>query len=268
MREGVWAGVDGDAWFWVEGGDGNYRVESNQGRERFDQLFRFDQNISSELSRFVEGDPVWEGLIGRQQGLRLMRPSCVVEESFSFLCTSNNHLKRILPMVDWLARRGTILDERAGMTFWRFPDLETIAGIGEEEFRKAGFGYRGRTIPLVAREILELGGRDWLEGLRSVSYWEAHGALMEFPGVGPKLADCICLFALDHGEAVPVDTHVWQQVTRRFFPEWQGKAVTAGRYRAVGDLLRGRFGSLAGAAHQLLFHDNLRGERGLESSRI
>ena len=38
------------------------------------------------------------------------------------------------------------------------------------------------------------------------------------PGVGPKVADCIALFALKQHQAVPVDVHVWRIVTRDYEP--------------------------------------------------
>ena len=38
-------------------------------------------------------------------------------------------------------------------------------------------------------------------------YREAHEALLALQGVGPKVADCVCLMGLGWGEAVPVDTH-------------------------------------------------------------
>src|SRR5947207_4481818 len=38
-------------------------------------------------------------------------------------------------------------------------------------------------------------------------YRRAHEALLELQGVGPKVADCVCLMGLGWGEAVPVDTH-------------------------------------------------------------
>lgn len=235
-----------------------YEVEGNLGREEFERLFWLEEDLAGRLEKLVEGDEVWEGILGRQKGLRLMRPSCAVETMFSFLCTSNNHLLRIRPMVEKLASYG----ERRGFEgreWRRFPSLARIEEITEEELRAAGFGYRGKTIPLAAKELVVRGGEEYLEGLKGSGYEQAFGELKSLPGVGPKLADCICLFALGHGEAVPVDTHIWQQATARFFPQWRGLAVTENRYRAVGDYLRVKFGDLAGAAHQMMFHENLRG---------
>lgn len=54
------------------------------------------------------------------------------------------------------------------------------------------------------------GGERWLLSLRQSAYSQASTELCTLPGVGPKVAACVCLFSLDKHEAVPVDTHVWQ----------------------------------------------------------
>lgn len=38
-------------------------------------------------------------------------------------------------------------------------------------------------------------------------YRAAHEQLLELQGVGPKVADCVCLMGLGWSEALPVDTH-------------------------------------------------------------
>lgn len=38
-----------------------------------------------------------------------------------------------------------------------------------------------------------------------------------------QVAACICLFALDKHEAIPVDTHVWQLAVRYYTPHLKGE---------------------------------------------
>ena len=40
---------------------------------------------------------------------------------------------------------------------------------------------------------------------------------------GGQVAACVCLFALDKAEAIPVDTHVWQLATRFYAPKLKGE---------------------------------------------
>lgn len=251
---GGWTGVDGASAFICERIDGGWAVATNGQEDAFRDLFRFETHQHELEDRLIELGPELAPYIRRLPGLRLMRPSDAVEETFSFLCTPNNNLPRIVAMVRALAAYGNALP---GVAATRFPTIERIAAIPEAELRSKGFGYRGRTIPSLARQMLERGGASWLQGLRTVAYADARRELMSLNGIGPKLADCICLFALHHTEAAPVDTHLWQAATREYFPQWQGTALTAAKYDAIGDHFRQRFGTLAGWAHQYLFYDNL-----------
>lgn len=251
-------GVDGENWYLVNTLEQEtYAVKTNASEKSFRKLFRLDEPLNEYRERIVAQAPEMKKYIDQLPGLRVMRPTDAVEETFCFLCTANNNLKRILSMVRVLAQKGPVMDEVQGNKIHRFPDVEQIADIDEQELRDQGFGYRGKTIPAIARQIMDRGGRSWLESLRQTPYEEARERLIELKGVGPKLADCICLFALHHTEAVPVDTHLWQASVRLYFPEWKGKSLTDKRYQAIADHCRGRFGDLAGWAHQYLFYDNL-----------
>jgi N-glycosylase/DNA lyase len=228
------------------------QVESTATEDEFRTLFSLDETTEQSIERLGLLDPAMGERVRRLPGLRLMRPSCPVESAFCFLTTSNNHLARIHQMVRAMASYGDPLSG-APSEAKRFPPLERIAALTEEDLRNHGFGYRARTIPLAANRILENGGKEWLRSLAKAPYEEAHRALTGLPGVGNKLADCIALFALGHGSAVPVDTHVWQAMTRDVFPDWRGKSLTDQRYRAIGDYFREKFGELAGMAHQFVF---------------
>ncbi|KAJ3320732.1 hypothetical protein HDV06_005025 [Boothiomyces sp. JEL0866] len=102
-----------------------------------------------------------------------------------------------------------------GIDFHEFPDLDELANVKESDLRELGFGYRAKYIVESVRIIKEE-GIDWIESLPSLDYQECKLELMKLAGVGPKVADCICLMSMDKTEAIPVDTHVWQIATRDY----------------------------------------------------
>ena len=274
--DGIRVGVDGDRWYRVEtdvkDGDARrdalayvaeprqaapattYRVETNGTESDFRRLFRLDWDTAAIRAEILRRGPEVAPYLGTLEGLRLMRPSDPLETFFSFLCTPNNNLPRIKGMVGALAEYGAPLQ---GTDLRRFPEAEAIAAISEAALREKRFGYRAATIPGAAAELVRRGGRAYLEGLKGATYEEAHAELVTFRGIGPKLADCIALFALHHTSAVPIDTHLWQAATRLYFPQWEGAAITDVRYRAVSVHIRERFGDLAGWAQQHFFFDSV-----------
>mmetsp|Transcript_20346 Transcript_20346/g.65595 ORF Transcript_20346/g.65595 Transcript_20346/m.65595 type:complete len:271 (+) Transcript_20346:1009-1821(+) len=141
-----------------------------------------------------------------------------------------------------------------------FPTLEALAGAEEATLQRLGLGYRAAYVRNGAKAVLERGGRTWLESLRGMPRLEVQRALCELPGVGPKVADCIALFALEQHGVIPVDVHVWRITTRDYEPELrQAKSLTPRVYEQVGDAFRKRFGDFAGWAHSLLFGAELAG---------
>lgn len=257
--DGSWVGVDGEHWYRFEtvpvaqAEDLRLRVESNANQEDATRFFRLDKDAIESEKRILELGPELKPAIDSLKGIRLMRPSSLVESLFTFLCTANNNLSRIIPMCWKLGSYGSELESE----LHAFPTIAQIASIEEQELRDAGFGYRGGTIPKAATAILERGGESWLKELRGADYSDIHRELCVLPGIGPKLADCIALYGYDRGEAVPLDTHIWQAFTRLYHPEWKDKAVTDFRYREATQRFRDRFGDLSGWAHLFLFYENL-----------
>ena len=98
----------------------------------------------------------------------------------------------------------------------------------EPHLRQLGFGYRAKYLHRTAVMISKDHEAGWLDSLRNPEnpvmggknsdagemlargregYRKAHEELLSLQGVGPKVADCVCLMGLGWGEAVPVDTH-------------------------------------------------------------
>lgn len=250
--EGGWQANDGSSQYdIVQLGETTFEVSSNQPQAAFGSLFRLEQDQNKLKEELVRRGPEIEPFLNSREGLRMMRPHCKTEVLFSFLCSSCNHISRIKSMVAHLASYG-----EEG-----FPSIERLADVTEQQLRSQGFGYRGATIPKVAQILNSNGGESYLDELAMGSYRDARQELLALPGVGKKLADCICLYAFDFGEAVPVDTHIWQVLTRLYFPDWVGTSLTDTKYDIVAGHLQDRFAELAGVAHQFFFVDNMERHR-------
>jgi N-glycosylase/DNA lyase len=256
LPDGRWLGVDGETFYLAEPAAAQLRVTSNGHAEDLSRFLRLDLDAAQVALETTGADPVLESIFAEFQGLRVLRPSSAEETFFCFLCTPNNHVARITQMVRRLATYGEPLGTVEGIELHRFPTAAAIAEIPEEELRAHKFGYRAATIIGAARQLLER-GPGWLDGLRDRPYPEAHAELLGIKGVGRKLADCIALIGLDHLPAVPVDTHIWQQVVRLYRPEWRGTSLTDAKYLEAGQILRDRFGRHAGWVQQYLFVDNM-----------
>jgi len=185
----------------------------------------------------------------------------------SFLCSSNNNIPRITKMIGSIRKNFgdhvvtiTAADNEDTL-FYTFPSLEALAGKGSEDtFRnKCGMGYRAKYLKGTV-DLLNDKGLGYLTELKSQSDAVAvQERLIEFMGVGRKVADCVALFSLKQCTAIPVDVHVWNIALRDYLtPETEdqlknARSMTPTVYKMVGDLFRTRFPSRSGWANSLLF---------------
>ena len=186
-------------------------------KDRVDGFLRTEVNLKALYSTWIGRDSYFSRLAPQVPGIRMLQQD-PVETVFAFICSANNNIPRITGMMDKLCRNyGEHIGEALGTSYYQFPSPCQLAQDGiEEELRDLGFGYRAKFIQQTAKIISEK-GTEWLNELRDeYEYLEAREALMQLPGVGPKVADCICLMALNKLEAVPVDTHVWQVAQQHY----------------------------------------------------
>ncbi|EDO37002.1 predicted protein [Nematostella vectensis] len=188
-------------------------------------------------------------------GIRTLRQE-PVENLFSFICSSNNNISRITSMIEKMCSKyGEKVASVDGIDYFSFPTVSSLADPKvEQDLRSMGFGYRAKFINKSAQLIIEYGGQDWLLSLRKQSYQDAHSALCKLPGIGSKVADCVCLMSLDKHSAIPVDTHVWQITAKCYMPNLlKNKTLTDKLYLQIGDHYRCLFGEYAGWAHSVSF---------------
>ena len=158
----------------------------------------------------------------------------------SFVCSSASNIPRIKGMVEAISReygKEIIFQDKL---YYTFPNSETI--MEEATLRRLGLGYRGKYVALLSQQV----DKKYFQQLEELSYEEARKKLMQLPGVGPKVADCVCLYGLQHHEAFPIDTWIRKVLEEHY--------VQKGSYEDLRQFAKKRFGSFAGWAQQYLFH--------------
>ena len=169
-------------------------------------------------------------------GVRILRQD-PLETLLAFICSSNNNISRISKMMNQLCRHyGNLLGSYRGHEHHTLPTLESLSGE-EETLRGLALGYRGKYIAQTSSHILDRCPEGWLESLKCLDYQEAWLKLQELPGVGPKVADCVCLMGLGMNCAVPVDVHMSRVASRIFRLKGVGKSLSLSAYREIGQLL-------------------------------
>ena len=220
--------------------------------------FRLDVDLPALAAQFIADDFYIRPAMTDFAGLRIIRQD-PAECLFSFICTSAAPLYRIRRTVTALCREygDPYPGEVAGLTHPAFPPVHRLAEASIPHLTSLGLGYRAAYVKGTAQAVMAHGGVSWLMGLRKRPYHEAKSALMALPGVGAKIADCVCLFSLDKDEAVPVDTHIRQIAQRHYLSDTlTSKTLSTATYNTIGNDFRTRFGSMAGWAQQyLFFHD-------------
>jgi len=233
--------------------------ECDETADLLKDYFQLSVNLSELYRHWADKDPIFKKIAVDYPGVRILRQD-PVENVFSFICSANNNITRISSMVEKLCTHyGEFLCEWNGDKYYSFPPVVSLSKPKvDPRLRELGFGYRAKYIQKSAKFILEKGGNSWLVGLRDQPYVEAREALIELPGVGPKVADCVLLMSLDQTGSVPIDTHMLA-IAKRYLPHLRDqKTVSDKLYREVGDFFRSLYGQYAGWAHSVLFSADLK----------
>ena len=209
------------------------------------RYFRLDEDITEVHEALSRKDPKMKWLVERYGDMRILRQDpweCLV----SFICAQRRSIEKTSEDLHGLAKAAHNGDPLRldGQEMYPFPGPEQTLCLGKAS--GSGLPLSGplarrkqETIVRVAEAVTE--NERYFEELAGRSHEDARTQLQEIVGIGPKTADCVCLFALGQGESFPIDTHI-QSALGNLYGKGKGRKWA-----------QGYFGPNAGYASQLLF---------------
>lgn len=203
--------------------------------------FCTDMDYTGILAALCRRDQRLAACIAYGSGIRILRQD-LWETIVSFIISSNNNIPRIRGIIGTLCRMYGKELTFEGKVYYGFPSPACLAGLAADALAPIRAGYRDKFILDAAHKVTD--GIVNLELLPALSTAEARRQLMQICGVGPKVADCILLFALGRFEVFPQD--VW---IKRIL-----KQVYAVKESEADAFAARQYGAHAGIAQQYLFY--------------
>lgn len=188
------------------------------------------------------GIPYLTGAAQLGKGIRLLNQDAE-EMIFSFLISQNNNIPRIKKIISAIC--DSLGEEREfdGEAYRTFPASAVLCGKDAEFYKGLGAGYRDKFICATAERI----AREGIEYLKPLNAAELKKQLLTYTGIGPKVADCVCLFGFGKGESFPVDT--W--IEKLYREDFNGAEKDRNKINAY---FTATFGEYSGLVQQYLFY--------------
>ena len=216
------------------------------------RYFALDHPLEEICASFPR-DPVMDAARDFCRGLRIIRQpqwECLA----TFICSSMKQVAHIRQIS--LALRKRFGEQRRidDHLVYTFASPLGLAQASEKELRDCKLGYRAKNLRKTARLVSS--GQADLEAWSALTDAELRKQLCALPGVGPKIANCVMLFAYERLRAFPIDVWIERVLRQHYFSG--RKKMTAQRLREFAETY---FGEHGGYAQQYLFHHARSGGR-------
>jgi len=209
------------------------------------RYFALDHPLA-EICKSFPNDPVMNRARDFCRGLRIIRQpkwECLA----TFICSSMKQVAHIRQISLALRKRFGEQRRIGNQLVYSFASPRRLAQALEKYLLDCKLGYRAKNLRATARLVSS--GKADLEAWSALSDAALRKQLCVLPGVGPKIANCVMLFAYERLRAFPIDVWIARVLRQHYFS--RRKKMTAQRLRQFSETYFGEYG---GYAQQYLFH--------------
>ena len=201
--------------------------------------------IKSELSKIDEN---MANSIKYGYGIRILHQD-IWETLISFIISANNNIPRIKAIIEKMSKQYGKEIAYQGKKYYTFPTPKKLKIATVADLRLLGMGFRDKRVYDTTQLVLQ--NKIDLYNLENENTNIVREKLLDLPGVGPKVADCIMLFALKKYEVFPIDVWVRRVINELYIKNDDEKRINK---TEIEKLAKEKYGNLAGLAQQYLFY--------------
>ena len=213
------------------------------------EYFDLNRNYEDIKSILMNIDDNLKKSIEYGKGIRILNQD-LWETIISFIISANNNIPRIKGIIERLSLNYGNEIIWNNKKYYTFPDPKQLDKAKVEDLRKLGLGFRDKRVFDTTKIIINTNILEELQKEKSTDILREK--LLELPGVGPKVADCILLFSsLKRLEVFPIDVWVRRVMNDLYIKSEDESKVNK---KQILELANKKYGNLAGLAQQYLFY--------------
>ena len=260
----------GQCFRWNKNDDGSYigvinntvvKVQQYENRieftgsdnSEFEKIIKDYFDINTDYSNYkkdlIKVDQYMAESVEFGNGIRILNQD-LWETIISFIISANNNIPRIKKIIENLSRtygNKIVFEEKE---YYSFPTMHSLSKASIQDLRKLGLGFRDKRIFNTTKMIIS--GKIDLDDIKNMQDTNLmREKLLELDGVGPKVADCILLFALHRFDVFPIDVWVRRVMNDLYIHCTEEDRVNK---REILKLADEKYGKIKGLAQQYLFY--------------
>ena len=201
-----------------------------------------DRDYKSIMDKIRVMDSTLAKYLDNSLGLKMIKQDkleCII----SYVISQNNSVRNIQMSLNMLSEAYGEKVEFLNKEYYLFPKLDRLVSLSLEDFRKCKVGFRDKYLVGIIESINN--GNFNLNMIDTLNTEEALQYLINFKGIGMKVASCILLFSYQRFDVYPVDTWV-----KKFMED---------NYNIVGEknireYCKKKYGEYSGLAIQYMFN--------------
>lgn len=173
------------------------------------------------------------------EGIRFLNQELLLV-CITFIISQNNNVRNIKNSINKLVSK---YGENGN-----FPSLDILKKLTIEDLKELSIGFRANYL----YEFIQKIDNNWLLKMNILDENEAFEELIQFKGIGPKVANCILLFGLNKRKVFPIDVHIKRIMQKIYFEnnETSNKEIESFALK--------KFGEYASYIQQYLFYYSLK----------
>jgi len=211
--------------------------------------FDLDTNYSLYKEKLSKIDKYLEESIKFGDGIRILKQDlweCII----SFIISANNNIPRIKKIIERICYNYGEKIVFNGNEYYTFPSPEALSKASVQDLRNLGLGFRDERVYKTTKKILSKEvDLDTIYNMNNTE--KMREELLKLDGVGPKVADCILLFALKRLDVFPVDVWVRRVMNDLYIHNENEEKVNKNQIKKLAE---SKFLGLSGIAQQYLFY--------------